>query len=85
MIQISAAGNTMAPCWTVLEGLGYTVTTRRTADAEIWIAQKENEELQANDPCTLLGLAKLVEVKGKNWQASDEQIAEFLQRFYGAG
>ena len=75
----------MAPCWSVLEGLGYTVTTRRTAGTELWIAQKAGEELQANDPCALLGLVKLVEVKGEDWQASDEQITEFLQQFYGAG
>lgn len=74
----------MAPCWIVLEELGYTVTTQRTGDAEIWVAQRREVKLQANDPCTLLGLAKLVEVKGKDWQASDEKIAEFLQRFYGA-
>ena len=75
----------MAPCWSVLEELGYTVTTRHTAGTEIWIAQKAGEELQAHDPCTLLGLAKLVEVKGECWQAPDEQITEFLQRFYEAG
>ena len=75
----------MAPCWIVLEELGYTVTTQRARDAEIWIAQRQEEKLQANDPCTLLGLAKLVEVKGKDWQASDEKTAEFLQRFYRDG
>ena len=85
MIQISAAGNTMAACWIVLEELGYTVTTRRAKNAEMWIAQRQEEKLQANDPCTLLGLAKLVEVKGEGWQASDEKVTEFLQRFYGAG
>jgi hypothetical protein len=83
MIRISNAANTMAPCWIVLEELGYTVTVQRTADAELWIARREKEQLQAKGPCALLGLAKLVEAKGRNWRASDEQISEFLQQFYG--
>lgn len=82
MIQISAAGNTMAPCWVALEQLGYTVFTKQAQDIELWVAEKEEERLLANDPCTLLGLVKLVEVRGANYQASDKQITEFLQRFY---
>jgi hypothetical protein len=82
MIQISAAGNTMAPCWVALEELGYAISTVRVQDTEMWIAEKEGESLQGNDPCMLLGLAKLVELRGEDWQASDGQVEEFLQRFY---
>nr|CAP48447.1 putative integron gene cassette protein [uncultured bacterium] len=82
LIQIPAAGNTMAPCWVVLEELGYTVTTTYLNDNEIWVAEKEDMNLQADDPCTLLGLAKLVEIRGKNWRVSDSQIDDFVQRFY---
>lgn len=72
----------MAPCWSVLRELGYAVTIEHTASDELWIAQRGEVKLQASDPCALLGLAKLVEMRGESWRVSDEQIDQFLRQFY---
>ena len=58
MIHISAAGNTMAPCWVALKELGYAVSTAGTRDTEVWIAEKEGVKLQGNGPCMLYHLPK---------------------------
>jgi hypothetical protein len=84
-IHISAAGNTMAPCCLVLEELGYVVSNKMVDDSEHWIAEKISQRFVATDPCTLLGLVKLVEIRGEDWRASDEEIADFLERIYGRG
>ena len=82
-IRLSAAGNTMAPCCFALEELGYVVSNKMVSGSEIWVAKKENQRLAAIDPCMLLGLAKLVEMRGKDWHVSNEKIDDFLKRFYG--
>jgi len=81
-IRLSAAGNTMAPCYYALRELGYTVKNNRSGETETWYAEKEGQKLAAMDPCMLLGLAKLIEMRGRQWRVSDEQIDEFLNRFY---
>ncbi len=82
-IRLTTAGNTMAPCCIVLEDLGYTVSNKMVGDEEMWVAEKERQRLSGRDPCEVLGLAKLIEVRGTNWQVSDNQIADYLKRFYG--
>jgi hypothetical protein len=72
----------MAPCCFALEELGYTVSNEMVNGSEIWTAEKENQRLVAIDPCMLLGLVKLVEMRGENWRVSDEKIDGFLKRFY---
>ena len=72
----------MVPCLITLEELGYTVTNKMSEGVELWIAEKEGDKYLAEDTCALLGLVKLVEVRGRNWRVSDEQIKDFFVRFY---
>jgi hypothetical protein len=37
-------------------------------------ATKGDEEYMADDPVTVLGLIKLVEMRGREWRPTDEQI-----------
>jgi hypothetical protein len=83
-IQITAAGNTMAPCWVTLEAMGYSVSNKVEGNEETWYAVKEGIRLTATEPCQLLGLAGLIEARGENWRVSDDQIDSFLNQFYKA-
>lgn len=81
-IKLSTASNTMAPCCIALEDLGYAVSNKMVGGTEDWVAEKEGQRLSGCDPCAVLGLAKLIEMNGHNWQVSDEQIGDYLKRFY---
>jgi len=81
-IRLFAAANTMAPCYYALLELGYTVENEMIDDLELWHANKEDQTLSAIDPCMLLGLAKIIEMRGQNWRVSDEKIELFLERHF---
>ncbi len=80
--QLSMAGNIVIPCGVTLEKLGYTIINDTLDNEEIWVAEKEGNKYLAYDPCQLLGLVRLVEIYGREWQVSDEQIDDFINRFY---
>ncbi len=69
-VKITAAANTMAPCWAELTARGYEVSSRMHNEVETWTATKPGQHLSAPDPCTLLGLAVLAK-RGPAWQASE--------------
>lgn len=82
-LMISDAGNVDVPAYLTLLQRGYAVRCKMSDDGteELWIAENSTTELRADDPVALLGLAALVESRGTDWKASDEQIDEFLKRF----
>lgn len=75
--KIVAAGNTLAPALSILRKLGYTVT-REKSDEQQYRAQNETCVFSADDPLTLLGLVKIYEVRGHDWQPSEEEVQRFL-------
>jgi hypothetical protein len=46
-----------------------------------WIAEGADYRFVAEDLVTLLGLVALHETRGPEWQASDEEIDQFLAEF----
>lgn len=72
---IASAGNTMAPALAALGALGYVVSR---IDGSLMKAQSVDVSLVAEDPLLLLGLAKLFEMRGASWQASDEELRTWL-------
>ena len=72
--RIAAAGNTVVPALLVLSELGFDVTVRTTPERQWVVAIRGEEEFVADDPVTVLGLIKLVEVRTWNWRASDVDI-----------
>ncbi|MGY8685212.1 hypothetical protein Q2941_46870 [Bradyrhizobium sp. UFLA05-153] len=79
---IAAAGNTEVPAYLTLIELGYSVD-RVDKDGEgHWIAKKGTLQLMADCPLTLLGLSLMRSERGPRWQAGDDEIDEFLTRFY---
>jgi hypothetical protein len=85
MVQesIVAAGNTEVPAYLALIELGYSVDRVDMDGEEHWIA-KGTLQLAADCPLELLGLSLLRSERGPRWQASDDEIDEFLKRFYAS-
>lgn len=81
---IADAGNTLVPAYLALLARGYAVRRDEAASLgpeELWIAEDAHRVLMAGDPLTLLGLAAMVETRGEDWPASDEEIDRFLAEF----
>ncbi|MGS5084981.1 hypothetical protein ACVC7V_00575 [Hydrogenophaga sp. A37] len=74
---IVAAGNTMAPSLAEVRALGYEVS-RGTDCGGAYVAEGLNCRLVADDPLALLGLVKLFELRGRNWQPTDDEVSAFL-------
>jgi hypothetical protein len=80
-ITITSAGNTAAPAFALLKQLGFEVTHVHDASGRCteWLqAERDTCVLRAEDALALLGLAKLVECKGAEWRASQQEIDTFL-------
>lgn len=76
MSTIGEAGNTVVPAALALEQLGFRVE----ASPKQTIATKGELRVVASDPLSALGLAALVQVRGENWQAGDDDIEVWLSR-----
>ena len=76
--SIAAAGNTVVPALLALEDLGFEVTTQSSSVGETTIAVRGEEKYVAEDPVTVLGLIKLIEVRTWQWAASYSEIEKTL-------
>lgn len=80
-LHISGAGNVVVPAYLALQQMGYRVRCEKLASEEDWIAESDTAFFSAPDVIMLLGLAKLGELRGEHWQASDTEIQDFLKKF----
>jgi hypothetical protein len=78
--HIAAAGNTVVPALLVLEALGFRVELSGGEHSSCH-ASRGVESYVADDPVTVLGLVRLVELRGWDWGASDAENTAALQRF----
>ena len=76
--QIAAAGNTEVPAYLALVARGFSVSRDHQS---VWTATKGEASFLADSPLQLLGVVAMFESRGSQWQASDEQIEEFLRRY----
>ena len=74
-VFIAAAGNTLAPALAALQALGYVVSV---VNDSILRAESAEAVFLAEDPLQLLGLIKMHEVRGNNWQPSDAEVDAWL-------
>ncbi len=74
-----AAGNTVAPAIQTLKSLGYKVTL--SDGLQLLTAEKGGNSFVADDPVTVLGLIKMHEVRGADWQVPDEELEAIRQEF----
>ena len=79
--NISAAGNTVVPAILALEKLGFIVSIERTKDGEQFIATRGDETYGADDPVTVLGLVKLVEMRGWEWRSTDPDLERVMRQY----
>jgi hypothetical protein len=79
--KIATAGNTVVPALSALGRLGFSVTVNNGPAGQMVVAVRNGEEFVADDPVTVLGLVKLVEVRTWNWQATDPEIKETLLKY----
>ena len=79
--KIAGGGNTLVPALLALSEQGFSVTVRTSAEGQTVVAARGHEEFVADDPVTVLGLIKLVEIRSWNWQASDEDIEATLDKY----
>ena len=84
-MKIASAGNVEIPAILALESMGLTVTPSVIgAEQEMsWQATGGGNAYSAEDPITLLGLVKLVEIRGEDWKASDDEIDKYLPMVEG--
>ena len=73
----------MVPAVLALRAEGFAVTRREDGGQEQWRAESPDLLLIADDPLELLGLASLRMSRGTEWKASDRDIAEILEEYYG--
>lgn len=79
-LLICAAGNVVVPSYLALQSKGYLLETLSPGqDDEKWWAEKDGLRFQADNLIELLGLVTMYEIRGIDWQASDEEIEAFLQ------
>ena len=71
----------MVPGLLVLESLGFTVSVERNAAVDFVRATRGAETYVGEDPVAVLGLVKLIEIRGWGWEAADIEIDQVLQRY----
>jgi hypothetical protein len=81
MKQIATAGNTVVPALLVLESLGFSISVESMDDCQFFRATRGEEDYLAEDPVAVLGLVKLIEVRGWAWQPDDQDIDDVMQRY----
>jgi hypothetical protein len=81
MKHISTGGNTAVPALLGLEKLGFRISVEREGDCEIFRATRGEECYVAEDPIAVLGLVKLIELRGWQWHPADVEIDDVARRY----
>jgi hypothetical protein len=80
MKTITTTGNTVAPSLLALEALGFTVHVAQSSAGDRCRATRHRETYEAADPVEVLGLVRLVELRGWDWQTTDDELEEVGRR-----
>jgi len=81
MKHISTGGNTVIPALLILEKLGFVIRIEAAEGDERVRATRGDETYLADDPVALLGLVKLIEERGWEWQPDDAEISAAIERY----
>lgn len=74
-LVLASAGSTLPAALAALRGSGFVVAP--AGDGRLCKAEKGNLTLVAEDPLLLLGLAKLHEMRGSDWAATDTEFEDY--------
>jgi hypothetical protein len=80
-VTIAASGNVLVPAVLALEAQGFTVTCAHADSGGLWTATREDTSATGSNPLEVLGLVALLRSRGKQWRASDPEIADVMERF----
>jgi hypothetical protein len=80
-LRIVSAGNVVAPAVLALESQGFVVTCDRTNTGEAWTATRGDLCARGDDPIQVLGLVRLIQLRGDRWRASDVEVDDVIRRF----
>jgi hypothetical protein len=81
MKSISTAGNTVAPTILALEGLGFVISIEHVGGQELVRAVRGDETYVADDPVAVLGLVKLIEIRGWQWGAAEPELERVIRQY----
>ena len=81
-MNLSSAGNTEIPAYLILRENGYSIERKESEGKETWMAIKGDTKLIGDSLLELLSLRDIIEQRGKNWKATDDEIEEFLRTYY---
>ncbi len=79
-MHVFTAGSTLTPAYLAIREKGFTVTGEAGA-VDLMVAKKGGDTYVAEGPLELLGLIAMVEMRGENWSATDDEIDDFLTEF----
>ena len=81
-MNLSSSGNTEIPAYLILRENGFSIERKESEGKETWIAIKDDTKLAGNSLLELLSLREIIEERGENWKATDDEIEEFLRTYY---
>ena len=70
----------MVPAILALEELGFSVSIEKVDTGEVVRATRGDEAYSADDPVAVLGLVKLVELRGWKWHAADADLERVMRQ-----
>ena len=76
-MHLADAANIMTPAYLVILSKGYSVEVA----GDLMVAERDGSSFVADGPVALLGLIAMAEIRGENWQATDEEIDAFVALF----
>lgn len=77
-MKLTAAGNTLVPAILALEKAGFVVSVNEEG---LFMATRGEDAFIADSPECVLGLIKLVDLRGRAWNATDAEIEDTIRRF----
>lgn len=77
-MKLAIAGNTLVPAILALERAGFVVSVN---EERLFVAARAEDVFIADSPESVLGLIKLVELRGQAWTATDAEIEDTIRRF----
>lgn len=76
-MELYDAASLMTPAYLTILAKGYAVHD----EGELMVAVKGADRFSAEGPVALLGVIVVAETRGEDWEATDDEIQDFVARF----
>jgi hypothetical protein len=76
-MHITTAGNVLIPAIKLIKELGYQLKFENNC----FTAERNDDIFTAEDPIYLLGLIKLIEIRGENWRVDDDECEKIGKEY----